>query len=625
MKRLRASLTAKVIAIFLLVILASTFALSTLASVVMYNYGFYLNNDYTKTSLCQSTMRGYIDALESDIIDYYDNWESTAQYDDSGQLINQENISFDYISAIYSNDDGNTPNLLFILSDSDNNPILANTTDLTDINTGELAFTANNGMTFKLNYSLAEELLNDDDLRSGYIYFNMFNPYKWMILLVSILTFILSGLDFVFLICAAGHRDAGSEVVLNFQDRIPLEIYLAGAAMGSFLCLMTVESFYYEYMSWNFILFSLPALIIIGLIVLALCMTVAARIKAGTLFRNTLAYRILISIWDFITNIKLLGQVILIFSVYAFFILFFYNYWILTTFIFVSFLFFVMARAVIQLDKLFAGGRKLAEGDMNYKIDTRRMRWKYKEHASNLNHIRLGMSKAVENEMKSERMKTELITNVSHDIKTPLTSIINYVDLLKKEDLDNKTALEYIEVLDRQSKRLKKMTEDLVEASKASTGNIPVNFERMNIVELLHQAIGEYEEIFAGKGLTPVINSNSDEIYISADGKLLWRVFDNLFTNVSKYAQPDTRVYIDVIKQSGKVCVAIKNISGDPLNITADELMERFVRGDVARTTEGSGLGLSITRSLAELQKAKFALVIDGDLFKAEICFDEIA
>jgi len=357
---------------------------------------------------------------------------------------------------------------------------------------------------------------------------------------------------------------------------------------------------------------------------LAVCMTIATRFKAGTLFKNTLIFRILKTVWDIVTNMKLLWQVFAIFGVYALLILIFNADWILTTFIFISGMFLVIARSVIQLDRLFTGGQKLAEGDMNYKIDTKRMRWKYREHAMNLNHIRIGMSKAVENEMKSERLKTELITNVSHDIKTPLTSILNYVDLLKKEDLNNKTALEYLEVLDRQSKRLKKMTEDLIEASKASTGNLPVDIEIMNIVELMNQAIGEYEEIFAAKGLVPIINTDDQEISISADGKLLWRVLDNLFTNVSKYAQINTRIYIDIIRKDKKVFVAIKNISADPLNISSEELVERFVRGDVARTTEGSGLGLSITRSLVELQKAIFKLSIDGDLFKAEIIFNEI-
>ena len=286
-------------------------------------------------------------------------------------------------------------------------------------------------------------------------------------------------------------------------------------------------------------------------------------------------------------------------------------------------LFVVMARAVLQLERLFESGKKLAEGDLDYQIDTRNMKWKFKQHAQDLNHIRLGISRAVENQMKSERMKTELITNVSHDIKTPLTSIINYVDLLKKEELNNKMALEYIEVLDRQSKRLKKMTEDLVEASKASSGSIPVVFERIDIVEFIDQAIGEYTEIFQTKGLKVIVNSSDAALYVPADGKLLWRVFDNLFTNINKYAQVDTRIYVDINQRNDKIMVAIKNISSEPLNISADELLERFVRGDSSRTTEGSGLGLSITRSLLELQKAQFTLDIDGDMFKALITFDK--
>jgi len=328
-------------------------------------------------------------------------------------------------------------------------------------------------------------------------------------------------------------------------------------------------------------------------------------------------------LYDLLANIRLISQVIWMFAIYGFFILFYPNIWILTTFIFVIMMFIVMARAVLQLERLFVAGEKLAKGDLDYQIDTRRMKWKFKKHADDLNHIRLGISKAVDNEMKSERLKTELITNVSHDIKTPLTSIINYVDLLKKENIDNDTVSEYLEVLDRQSKRLKKMTEDLVEASKASTGNMTVNFERINIVEFVNQAVGEFSEIFQSKGLSVIIDSMHEKAHVAADGKLMWRVFDNLFSNIYKYAQNDTRIYINILVSTNEITISLKNISALPLNISADELMERFVRGDSSRSTDGSGLGLSITQSLLQLQKAKFKLDIDGDLFKAMITFSK--
>ena len=252
------------------------------------------------------------------------------------------------------------------------------------------------------------------------------------------------------------------------------------------------------------------------------------------------------------------------------------------------------------------------------------MFWEFKKHGENLNNISLGMSRAVDERMKSERFKTELITNVSHDIKTPLTSIINYVDLLNREDLPDGTIKEYVGVLVRQSSRLKKLIDDLVEASKASTGNIVVNSTRTEIGVLLTQAAGEYEERLRSNELELIQNQPEEEVYIMADGRLLWRVFDNLMNNICKYSQPGTRVYLDLEKVNGEVVITFKNISRNPLNISSEELLERFVRGDSARSTEGSGLGLSIAKSLVELQGGKLDLAIDGDLFKVILKFKTV-
>ena len=279
---------------------------------------------------------------------------------------------------------------------------------------------------------------------------------------------------------------------------------------------------------------------------------------------------------------------------------------------------------VLQWNKLKQGGAKIAAGDYSCKIDTHNLLWDMKKHAETLNSIGFGMTKAIEERLKSERLKTELITNVSHDLKTPLTSIVNYVDLLKKENIENMNALTYIEVLDRQAAKLKKLTEDLIEASKASTGNITVSSGSIDVVEFLNQSIGEYHERFAANQLEPVIHTLQNEIKILADGRLMWRVFDNLLDNICKYSLPQTRVYIDVENIEGKVIITLKNISRVSLNITMDELLERFVRGDSARTTEGSGLGLSIAKSLTELQKASFDISVDGDLFKVIIKFEAL-
>lgn len=288
----------------------------------------------------------------------------------------------------------------------------------------------------------------------------------------------------------------------------------------------------------------------------------------------------------------------------------------------VELIFFI--RLVLQLIHLQAGGQKLTQGDLNYQLPLEKLHGPFRAHGEALNNIRQGIQHAVEEQMKSERMKTELITNVSHDIKTPLTAIVSYVDLLKQEPMPNEKAKEYLDVLDRQSARLKKLTEDLVEASKATTGNLSVDLQPTDVNVFLGQTTGEYEERLAAKQLALCLTPAEGTPRISADGRLLWRVFENLFSNIQKYAQPGTRVYLTCQATDEQVTITFRNISAEPLNISADELMERFVRGDASRNTEGSGLGLSIARSLTQLQHGTFALAVDGDLFKAILTFPRL-
>ena len=275
---------------------------------------------------------------------------------------------------------------------------------------------------------------------------------------------------------------------------------------------------------------------------------------------------------------------------------------------------------VLALRKLQQGGENLAKGDFSHPITLSRGALpELKRHAANLNSVQQGIQQAVEEKMKSERLKTQLITNVSHDIKTPLTSIVNYVDLLKKEEMPSDSAREYLEVLDRQSQRLRKLTEDLVEASKASTGNIPVSLAPTDLNVLLSQVCGEYQQRLEKQVLEPVLSLCEPGAAAMADGRLLWRVLDNLMSNICKYAMPGTRVYLSTEAGEDGVRMVVKNISRYPLNISADELTERFVRGDSSRSTEGSGLGLSIATSLMSLQGGDFRLTIDGDLFKVTL------
>ena len=281
----------------------------------------------------------------------------------------------------------------------------------------------------------------------------------------------------------------------------------------------------------------------------------------------------------------------------------------------------VMCVLIWNLHILDKGGNLLANGDFSQKIPEKNLLGKFRQHAQNLNSLGDSMNKAVSDRLKSEMFRTELISNVSHDIRTPLTSIINYTDLLSDLHLDNPQALEYIDVLKRQSARLRKLTEDVLEASKATTGSIKVNKEIMDLRVLMEQMEGEYCERFEEKHLTLIKDIPDAPLYISVDGRLLWRVMDNLFGNICKYAMEGTRVYLNILPIDGEVICMLRNISGAQLNISAEELMERFVQGDRSRNTEGSGLGLSIAQSLTSLQGGTMELKIDGDLFKVTIVF----
>lgn len=436
---------------------------------------------------------------------------------------------------------------------------------------------------------------------------------------------------FVFLMCAAGHVKECTEITPNFIDLIPFDLYVG----IEFLIFAGTVAFSNEVVNFDEFIFVGIAVVVVAWLVMfiSFMMTLATRIKLKTVFKNTVimatlrfAYRIIKKCWKLLGTIPMFIKFFAIYAGIAIIELIFLStgqeavymtFWLFEKCVFGVGLLLLLN----NLKKVFDAGKKLSSGDIDYKIDTEKMFFEFKEHADNLNGIGDGLQNAVEKSLKSERMKAELITNVSHDIKTPLTSIINYVDLLKRDGLDSENAEEYLAVLDRQSARLKKLTEDLIEASKASTGNIKVEAEKLDINILLSQAIGEYEEKFNARRLMVVSDMAEGELAINADGRLLWRIFDNMLNNIVKYAKEDTRVYISTAKVDNKVTIVFKNISDAPLNISSDELMDRFVRGDSSRNTEGSGLGLSIARSLTELMGGRFDISIDGDLFKGSIYF----
>ncbi|HIV21246.1 MAG TPA: HAMP domain-containing histidine kinase [Candidatus Scatomorpha stercorigallinarum] len=456
----------------------------------------------------------------------------------------------------------------------------------------------------------------------------------------------------VFLFMGAGHRKGKESARLNLLDKIPLDLYAAGCFALAFVWLLlfvelTEGMAYFFALSpegITYLAFTCIVVYTAGLVALAPFLSFATRVKSGggIWWRNTVIYmalrlclRVLRWCWDKIkafcrgvwymtTKIPIVWRTALIVAaVLLINILLAMFAWdtdsaLILWILFMALVFLLACFGAWQMKSLKAAGEKLAAGEFEYKIDTKHMYWEFKHHAENLNSIGDGMAAAVEQRMKSERLKTELITNVSHDIKTPLTSIINYVDLLERPHTPEEGA-EYLEVLERQSKRLKKLTEDLVEASKASTGNMSVTLAPTSTLEIINQSLAEYGQRMEAGKLSVLINVPEPAPAVRADGRLLWRVMDNLFNNVVKYAMPETRVYVDVRMSEGNAVISVKNISRAALNVSAGELMERFVRGDASRSTEGSGLGLSIAKSLTELQHGQFSISTDGDLFKAEI------
>ncbi len=462
--------------------------------------------------------------------------------------------------------------------------------------------------------------------------FNM----RYGFIVIALISLIINIVLFIFMITSAGYHKTKDGIILSFIDRIPTDLHAAAVAGLAVLGLLIINSVFD-------IFYIITACVLIFtvfyFVALNFLLSVAVRIKTKTLVKNSVIYYACFFVFKWLKKfgkltvhiIKNLPTVIktalITVSVLILeFIFIFYNIseadnmilgWVVRSAV-LGILFII---SVISFQKVKSGGERIVSGDLDTKIDTKYMYGDIKSFGESLNNINNGLQTAINDKMKSERFKTELITNVSHDIKTPLTSIVNYVDLIKKEECENEKINEYIDVLDRQSSRLKKLIEDLVEASKASTGNLSVELSECDLNVLLNQAIGEYSKRFDENQLELIYNSCSDAVFVLADGRRLWRVFDNLMNNICKYALSGTRVYIDLSTVNNRVVVTFKNISRLPLNIDGSELTERFVRGDRSRNTEGSGLGLSIAKSLTELQNGNFSIETDGDLFKAVISF----
>lgn len=629
MNRIIHSLAFKVTAIFLFVITVLVFIAGIIGIAVFYHYDYYVTSvENVKKEVFENITREYANSV------YY-------RYFFSG--IYEYNNPTDALPVPSSN-------FLFTLKNQEGEIIFSNYSGedykfswIFEFN--EAVYTAYSEENTYETYTMECYVKNPLDTDDYYFVMDRLVDFtykmKYSIIVISILAMAASIILFIVLMCSAGRRKGIEGVMPNGIDKIPFDLLL-----GIIVIFFVFEALIFEEMRYFDIIGYIISLSIFAivdiLLLLLICMSFATRYKLGGWWRNTVIYRILSFfgrifkktadlIKYFFRNRSLVTRAILILT--GIMILEFAGLcisydqegllvflWIIEKLLLGS----VIILVAISLHKLKLGGQKIAMGDLNYKVDTRYMFWDFKDHGENLNRINEGMARAVEERLRSERFKTELITNVSHDIKTPLTSIINYVDLIKKENIENEKLKEYISVLDRQSARLKKLTEDLVEASKASTGNLPVNLAPTEIGVLFTQAAGEYEERIKNSGLELILNKPTEEIYIMADGRLLWRVFDNLLNNICKYAQPGTRVYLDLEKINGQAVITFRNISRYALNIPSDELLERFVRGDRSRNTEGSGLGLSIAKSLTELQNGSLELYIDGDLFKVILRFNVI-
>ena len=494
-------------------------------------------------------------------------------------------------------------------------------------------YTTQETFTYALNtgntamVTIAADLLRTEEAPSySYLLDMWLVEHTALTVILTVLFAALALFFFCFLMASAGHWAGHEGIHLTWLDKIPADVWLI-----VLLCTFFIgwEAFYY---GWGRVFFCAA---LVPLVLLFLC-AFAAQCKAGTVLRGALIGRIarflwrivrslFLGLWRIARNLPLLWKTALVMAGVFFLEMLF----VLAGYDSVDGIFVIMKAVellvalyiALNLRALQKGGEKLARGDFSSPIDTKYLIGDFKRYGQELNDVQSGLEQAVQEQMKAEHLKTELITNVSHDIKTPLTSIVNYVDLLKKENIPSPNAQEYIAVLDRQSHRLKKLTEDLVEASKASSGVLNVDLQPTDVNVLFSQIEGEYQERLAACQLTLVTQPPAPGTVIRADSRLLSRVMDNLVSNICKYALPGTRVYVVSTLSREAVTISFKNVSRDELNISPDELMERFVRGDASRHTEGSGLGLSIARSLVQLQGGRFDLAIDADLFRADITF----
>ena len=457
---------------------------------------------------------------------------------------------------------------------------------------------------------------------------------RYLVYPVGIICFFLILASFIALMCVAGKKPGSETVTLGPLGNFPFDVLLLISLIAGLAAIFIVDSVS------GFLEAIFAALVVMVALngFLGLCVSFAARVKLKVLVKGSLTYKIIKLIgkgikllFKAVLSIPVVWQVVVAMAGITFIELIVIAASNVDTDVIVIGWFFekiilcpIIFYIALMLKKLKTSGEKMAQGDINYRTSTKGLFGDFKKHAVNLNSVADSVTIAVEDRLKSERMKTELITNVSHDIKTPLTSIINYASLIGNAKPDDPKLNEYSEVIVRQSEKLKRLIEDLVEASKASSGNLDIVPAPLDCCTFISQTAGEYKERLDGCDLTLVTTTPDESVMIMADGRRMMRIYDNLMNNICKYSQPGTRVYLSLETFNGKAVTTFKNTSSAELNISPDELVERFVRGDQSRNTEGNGLGLSIAKSMTELQGGTFDIAIDGDLFKVTLSFPVI-
>lgn len=508
----------------------------------------------------------------------------------------------------------------------------------TDIRGLENYFFSNNGNQIYwpledvvLVIGVDTQLSAGDDLRDAKIEYERLHPWIKVSIAGAIISLLGWILTLVYLTLAAGHKEGEEGIALSSIDRIKTELMIAGFVfLSAELVMLLARASSREWEVAGLLVASGTISFLIDTLFLIFYLSMVRRLKAEVMWENSLVCWLGRGIGKTFRERSVTVKILMIFAIHmivCFFLAagaFYYRNVpaLIALLLFSAMAAYILLRKSVEHYQILQGVEEIADGDLSAKIDVEELHGEDRKLAETINNIGAGLLHAVDDSTKNERMKADLITNVSHDIKTPLTSIINYVNLIQREDVDNERVKNYVKILDEKSQRLKQLTEDLVEASKVSSGNVKLEMHKIDIVELVCQTGGEFNEKFEDKELTIVTKLPRQAVYIWSDGRHLYRVIENLYNNVAKYALQKTRVYVEVQAEEERAVFSIKNVSARSLareNSEVEDLTERFIRGDSSRTTEGSGLGLSIAKNLTLLMGGMFDISVDGDLFKATI------